>query len=150
MKVFALVLLMLLLFTSMWGFDTGRIPGRAALFSLMLPGGGQLYNQSYLKAIGVAGIEVYLISKLVYDLNRSSEYRDQANGASSSSEQAFYEDLEEDYFRRSQTDRWWLGTVVFLSMVDAYVDAHLYNYQAKKKRFEVEFGATSIRIGFRF
>lgn len=87
----------------------------AVLRSLAVPGWGQLYNRSYVKAAAFAALEGTLI------INASREHdlmmRYKTGGAF----------LDEKYFRnRRNRLLWWLAGSALLAMGDAYVDAQLY------------------------
>jgi hypothetical protein len=104
--------------------------------SLVVPGWGQLYNGSWLKAGLFAGIEGMLIGGLVGDeqkLNRLSRQADEAQA--NHDEDAFNVAVSayNDRLAESINRRWLLGAAIVYSVVDAYVDAHFRN-------FPVEFG----------
>lgn len=97
--------------------DTGRQrknPTGAMLRSLALPGWGQFYNAQYWKAALVVAGEAAIIASAVYYHNL---YKD----ATTTDAQEFYLDQRNVRF-------WWLGAAILISMLDAYVDAHLYNF----------------------
>jgi hypothetical protein len=87
----------------------------AVLRSLVVPGWGQFYNESYVKAVAFAGIEGSLIFSASYQHDQMKRF-----------EKAH--DFPRERFYRSSRNRllWWLAGTVLLSMGDAYVDAQLY------------------------
>ncbi|MCH7573645.1 MAG: hypothetical protein IIA59_00820 [Candidatus Marinimicrobia bacterium] len=89
---------------------------RLALVAGLIPGGGQLYNRRWLKAIFFAGAEAYYLSQ--WETNRNS-YRDcvETSGVSCNG------DLE-----RRNKFAWWVGIYYVMGMVEAYVDAHLITF----------------------
>lgn len=92
-------------------------PTGAAFRSLFFPGWGQSYVGSPLKAVIYGGIEQGLIYT-VYRQHRLFRY---------------YKDQEQDQFaetHRNNRNRmtWYLAGAIILSMLDAYVDAHLYYF----------------------
>jgi hypothetical protein len=95
-------------------------PTGVMLRSLVVPGWGQATNGAWVKAVLVAGGESALIATLIRDSNKLKDLDPNS---------VEYNDV---YDRRNR-EAWWLGGVVFLSMVDAFVDAHL-------KGFDVELG----------
>jgi len=117
--------------------------------SFIIPGGGQFYNESYYKAAVVFALEGYLISRTIYHHSKVNEYYDKAQ-ESVGEDFLAYQDLYYRYYNRRQNDFWWLGTVVFLSMVDAFVDAHLYNYNQEKEKVHIIFEGNKIGIGLNF
>lgn len=88
--------------------------------SLVVPGWGQATNHAWVKAVLVAGGETVLITSIVQDTHQlqSLDVTDPQYGV---------------IYDHRQRNAWWLGGLVFLSMVDAYVDAHL-------KGFDVQLG----------
>jgi len=92
-------------------------PASAAFRSLILPGWGQAYVGRPLKAVIYGGIEQTLIFT-IYRKHRLYKYydrREEGNVASAH---------KEDRNRLS----WYLTGAIIMSMMDAFVDAHLYNF----------------------
>jgi len=89
---------------------TVKSPGKALLFSFV-PGGGQLYNKSPLKAILFAGVFSYFSYEY---LNAENDYKaDPLNGS----------------LHRIRNDKIWLmGLTWTLNIIDAYVEAHLWDF----------------------
>ena len=96
-------------------------PTGAAVRSLLFPGWGQAYDRKPLKAVIVSGIEQGFIYSVYrqHSLYRYYSSRDQ-------------DELAEFY--RDQRNRltWYLTAAVILSMMDAYVDAHLYRFDVSE------------------
>lgn len=140
--------------------DTGRtvIPGKAALYSTIFPGLGQIYNRKYWKlpivyaALGTAAYAV------VWNYQQSQIYLD-----------AFYEQTDPnnpdpDFFgiyteaqlielyyqhRRWQDLSIIIGAVLYgLQVLDAYVDAHLYDYDISDD-ISLHWQPTLFNCGFR-
>ena len=99
------------------GSDWRPSPGGAALRSLVFPGWGQMYARQPLKAVIYSGIQqgfmygVYRQHKL-YQYHESHGEEGLAN------------------FYRNDRNRmgWYLTAAIILSVMDAYVDAHLYKF----------------------
>mgnify|MGYP001108005395 CR=1 FL=1 len=89
-------------------------PTGAMLRSLLVPGWGQFYNGKWLKGILVAGAEVGLVVN-AYVLNQWAQ-------------DATEEDYREFYLDNRNLSFWLLGATILYSMADAYVDAHMYNF----------------------
>jgi hypothetical protein len=89
-----------------------RSPTGIMLRSVVVPGWGQATNGSWVKAGVAVVVEGALIASIVRE---SQRLQDQTPGT------AQYEDT----YNQRQQAIWWLGAAVLLSMIDAYVDAHL-------------------------
>jgi hypothetical protein len=103
-------------------------PTGALLRSLAVPGWGQLYNDRYIKAGIIAGLETFLIYQTAYYWERTSTYEDLYTSDTNdiSRNNKF---LQYDRYRDLRNQHiWLLGITVFYSIFDAYVDAHLKNF----------------------
>jgi hypothetical protein len=89
-------------------------PRGAMLRSLVLPGWGQAYNGKWFKAAVIAGAEIGLITNSIIQ-NRL------AKNSSAESDKAFY-------INNRNLSYWWLSGVILFSIIDAYVDAHLFDF----------------------
>jgi len=89
----------------------------ALLRSLVVPGWGQFYNEEYLKAAIAFGIETGLALSASYQNDQMRRYEKKG-------------DNEAAKFYRNDRNRliWWLAGFILFSMGDAYVDAHLFDY----------------------
>jgi len=125
-------------------------PYRAMLYSALLPGGGQIYNHQYLKAGLVIGVQGYLIGSAIYHEGKRSDYRDLANGVSDNFLQQQYLARSRDYKEKLNNDIWWIGITAALSMIDAYVDAHLYDFDEEKSKLQLRFEDSQLQIRYRF
>lgn len=102
-------------------------PTGALLRSVAVPGWGQFYNQSYIKTAVIGGLESFLIYQVVYYWKRASKYEDlYVNDTTASKSEKF---IQFDKYRDLRNQHlWFLGITMFYSMFDAYVDAHLKNF----------------------
>lgn len=103
------------------------VPNRAVLYSVLLPGAGQLYNRDWWKAPIVwagVGTAIYFIQ---YNHREFSRYR----GLTETADEPLrlqYRALR-DYHRRNRDFTILLTAVGYaLVAVEAYVDAHLYYF----------------------
>lgn len=108
-------------------------PGRAALYSLVVPSGGQIYNKKWWKvplALGIDGYFVYNLS------NKYSEFRkydaivtDYNNGIS---HPEIPESSARNFRAQARTNREyaWVYLIVghLVTVFDAYVDRHLLDF----------------------
>lgn len=90
-----------------------KSPRQAFIFSLV-PGGGQFYNQKYIKGSIVMGLETlafysWLENSKIYKNYDAEEYSLKQNR----------------YLEKRNKYAWWVIFLYFYSMIDAMVDAHL-------------------------
>jgi len=122
-------------------FVMQKSPWGAVARSAILPGLGQFYNESYWKIPVIWGVSALFISGWVYNNNLYNDYKD-----------LFIENGNNTYlsyrdFYRDQRDNFtiYLVLLYMLNLVDAYVDAHLYDFTV-----EEDFITGSTRANFRF
>ena len=89
-------------------------PRGAMLRSVFVPGWGQFYNGKWFKGIIVAGTECGIVINAIVQ----NEY---AKNSVTSLEREFYLD-------NRNLSYWWLAGAILYSAIDAFVDAHLYDF----------------------
>lgn len=97
-----------------------------ALFkSMAIPGWGQLGNKRYVKAAIFAGFQTWFVYSAVKFGGEASDARDAWSSETSLVERNRLYDIYED--KRGQRNKftWFAVICSFISMFDAYVDAHL-------------------------
>jgi len=112
-----------------YGDLQNRSPTGAMLRSMVFPGWGQLYNRKYIKALVVFGGETYLVAQAIRYWSKTDDWFEKYTSTEDNAlryqyynnEYLFYKDCRNLYLYFS-------GLAIFLSMVDAYVDAHLANF----------------------
>ncbi|HPM01571.1 MAG: hypothetical protein KA886_04300 [Candidatus Cloacimonetes bacterium] len=129
---------------------SGKNPTYASTLSFICPGGGQIYNNSYIKAGTVILADAYFIGMAVYNEDKRQETRKKMLLADNEVIKEYYRNRMNDYYEKRQSDYWWIGITTFLSMADAYVDAHLYNFEKKKKEVELRFSDAKLSLTYRF
>lgn len=109
-------------------FTSTKSAWTAVLLSAVAPGAGQIYNESYWKAPVVWGISAWLIYNWV-QLNK--DYKENRD--------LFAATGDEDYrtlrkFYRDERDLFtiYMGLTYFLNLVDAYVDAQLFDFTVEE------------------
>ena len=122
-------------------FVMHKSPWGAVLRSAVLPGFGQFYNESYWKIPVIWGAGALLISGWVYNNNLYNDNKDLYTNTG----QSLYQ-YRRDFYR-NQRDNFTIYLVVLyiLNLVDAYVDAHLYDFTV-----EEDYITGSSRFNFRF
>lgn len=147
MRKLYLAIVFLLISTAIFAQEKSAF--KASMSSLLLPGGGQIYNGAYIKAATVIGFDALYTINYFYHKDKADDYKKRANDPDEANP-FYYENLYNDYYERQQNDLWWLGIITILSVADAYVDAKLYNFDEEKKRIDLLFEKKSVGIKFRF
>lgn len=117
-------------------YDTSKFvmkksPLGAVVRSAILPGLGQFYNESYWKIPVIWGVLGYLGYNWVTQNNEYKKYRDLFNQSINSSNPTgnttYFKQRE---FYKDQRDLFavYIGLAYLLNIIDAYVDAHLYDF----------------------
>ncbi len=122
-------------------FVMQKSPWGAVARSAVFPGWGQIYNESYWKAPVVWGIMGWFVYNWIDNNNKYIDYKN----LYIKTEQSL--DREYRNFYRDQRDQFAIYIVLtyFLNLVDAYVDAHLFdfsvdeNYLTNTKMINVRF-----------
>jgi hypothetical protein len=115
----------------------------AVLKSAIIPGWGQIYNQSYWKAPIVWGFTAWFVGNWVYNNNKyttnrnyylANQYILNDQNASSASKSELSRAKRFRDFYRDQRDLFaiYLGITYVLNLVDAYVDAHMFDFTVKE------------------
>lgn len=114
---------------------------RAKPFTVMLrsaavPGWGQVYNHKYVKAAAVVGVEGFLVVKALQELKRENQALDRqdailGSGGDVTDPEYVQAVLDQSTHRNRKISYIWFGIAAhLLSMMDAYVDAHLASFDA--------------------
>jgi len=125
-------------------------PTHAMLYSAFIPGGGQVYNHAYVKAGIVVGLQAYLLGNVLYNDSRVEDYKDKLQGSFDAFTQQQYKDKLQMYRERRTSDIWWMGVTCVLSMLDAYVDAHLADFEGEKAKMHLRFSDEQVQLELKF
>ncbi len=115
--------------------DTIIRPGKsttvALLASMIVPGAGQIYNGAYWKAPIVWGLGYYFISIYNQQNRLYVDYRKQyiASLAVNPSGDANLKSNRDFYRGQRDTFGWYVAITYIVNLLDAYVDASLYNFE---------------------
>jgi hypothetical protein len=96
------------------------LPKKAVFYSI-IPGGGQIYNGKYLKAVLVLGAEIYS----AYNFQVS---RDNYNSTGL-----------ESYRQDRNKYAWWMGFAYIYGLLDALVDSHLSAFDERDPELDKEY-----------
>ena len=111
-------------------FVMTKSPMGAVLRSAVLPGWGQIYNESYIKAPIIWGIFGGLAAAWIFNNNRYKENRDlfiQTGIEKYRKSRTFYKD------QRDQVTIY-IGLTYLLNLIDAYVDASLFDFSVEENQ----------------
>lgn len=129
-------------------FVMQKSPWGAVLRSAVIPGFGQFYNESFWKVPVVWGFMGYFIYiwndqnklyKHYNDLFNSSITLENINGNST------YYELREFYRDQRNTFAVYIGLTYLLQLIDAYVDAQLFDFSVQENR---RFGTMDFSIKY--
>ena len=116
--------------------DTVRRPGKsttvALLASLVVPGAGQIYNGSYWKAPIIWGVGYYFISVYNQQNKLYQQYRTAYTASIDSASPGGDSNIlnnRDFYHKQRDTFAWYLAIEYVINLLDAYVDASLYNFE---------------------
>ncbi len=119
-------------------------PSKSLLYSAFIPAGGQIYNKSYIKAMAFIYLDALCIEKIVY-------YNKKMNSIPIFDEPTYTEEKKyEDYYERRQKYYGWLVFSVLYSMMDAYVEAKLFNFEKEKQRIRMNFDQDYLGLSYTF
>jgi len=125
-------------------------PTGALLRSAFVPGWGQFYNKKYVKSVIYGGMEIYF----VYNARKYWKQMDIHQANFSNSDDPIYQAQEFELYKNQRDNRnlflWLTGITVFISMFDAFVDAHLADFDQTDKVFEVRAIPKADRIEITF
>jgi hypothetical protein len=107
-----------------------RSPSGALWRSCALPGWGQLYNRRPIKAGAIMAAEGTTLGFAVGNYLTSRRYLREARAADGDAKKRFY-GYHQDYVIDTEFWGWLFVGCVAYSMMDAYVDAHLSNWDVK-------------------
>jgi len=103
-------------------------PGRVALISAVLPGYGQIYNHAAWKLPIYYGLMGYFASNAVNYNSKYLDYRNQYRLDPNAPDAAAAAVNRDDYRKRRNTQIVWLCISYMAGILDAYVDAHLFDF----------------------
>jgi len=125
-------------------------PTHAMLYSAFIPGGGQIYNKAYVKAGVVIGVQAYLLGSVLYKDAKVQDYKEKLQNESDAYLVQYYRDRRDEYRERRTSDIWWMGITAALSVLDAYVDAHLSDFDAEKEKLHLRFEGDTLQLQYHF
>lgn len=120
-------------------FIMQKSPTGAMLRSAVLPGWGQFYNESYWKIPIIWGLSAWFISAWIRQNKNYKHYSDLYNNSLLETSNNQYKDSYKRVRNAYRDDRdlfaIYLGLTYFLNIIDAYVDAHLFDFNVGVNNF---------------
>lgn len=118
-------------------------PTLALFKSMVVPGWGQAGNHAWFKAAFFASVEGVLIASALNYRSKASDLYDKYQAAEDIEERNRLYDRYEDRANKRNRYTWFAVITTFISMFDAYVDAHLSGFPIKgDDRFGFRLGPT--------
>ncbi len=102
-----------------------KSPFWAAVSSAILPGGGQFYTESHIRGLAFFFSQGALLGMTLYEHIKTE---DSWKRFERTRDWSYYDDYSYHFDRRYNL-LWWDAAVWFLSVADAYVDAHMYRFR---------------------
>ncbi|MGB9665411.1 MAG: DUF5683 domain-containing protein [Ignavibacteria bacterium] len=116
-----------------------KSPWGAVIRSAVFPGLGQIYNHSYWKAPIVWGLMGWFGYNWWQNDKKYEEYQKfYLETVQRGNENFLYKRIREFYHDQRDLFAIYLGLTYFLNMVDAYVDAHLFNFELLTRNDELK------------
>ena len=109
-------------------FVMQKSPWGAVLRSALIPGFGQVYNESYWKAPVIWGFIGYFTYGWISNNDLYKKYRDRYSSSLANSDlslREFYKDSRDLYTI-------YMLLTYFLNLIDAYVDAHMFDFSVEE------------------
>lgn len=118
-------------------FVMTKSPWGAVGRSAIIPGWGQYYNESYWKIPIIWGVMGWFTYLYVENNNYYKKYGDLYRDSLEDSPNGDSNYKQARDFYRNERDQWalFLGLTYFLNLVDAYVDAHLFDFTVSENKY---------------
>jgi len=112
--------------TKAW--ERRKSPTVAMVSSMVLPGLGQLYNGRRIKTIIAVGVFSYYLSTAWFEQKEAQKSLKARDALDPDSFDWREEDAWYQFHKETSRDYlWWSGAVWIITVLDAFVDAHLYD-----------------------
>ena len=140
LKVASFVLFLSILANCVESSEVRLISPIGAVSRSVIPGWGQFYTHNKLKGIivflsvgilGVGGVQVDTTYRDYYNKYRDAVFTD-------SSQADFYFDRSNQYYKLSRFLLYTAAGIWAYSIIDSYVDAHIYNAQQQSKMLDID------------
>jgi hypothetical protein len=111
-----------------------KSPTKAMIFSALIPGLGQFYNKSYWKIPIIYGLSGYFVYMYKTNNDNFHKYSDKYEAALVSEDDNIkgmattYQSWREYYRDYRDSFIWYISILYLVNILDAYVDAHLFDF----------------------
>jgi len=131
---------------------TGVSPTGAVLATPLFPGWGQLYSDNAWKGALAYGAEMYFWTNILSRDRQAVRARDLANTfPPDDPNYSRYNAIAEESWEQMRDFAWWSGGVLLIIALDAYVGAHLFNFDRDPvpvpDRWDDTFGPVGESVG---
>jgi len=126
-----------------------KTPRGALLRSFIFPGWGQFYNERWIKGGSILCVETLTFLSTLNRYRIARSYYNSSKNATGDEREQLYNRYEE-LLRQTELLGWLSALEVVFSMLDAYVDAHLMNYDVSDIEQDKEKTGNSreMKVGF--
>jgi hypothetical protein len=112
-------------------WEREKSPRVAMLSSMLVPGLGQLYNGRRLKTMIAVGVFTYYLGTSWFEQKKSQEHLVARDALRPGSIDWRNQDILYQFHKENAvTYLWWSGAAWLITVLDAFVDAHLYDVRA--------------------
>ncbi len=127
-----------------------KSPMGALLRSVAFPGWGQFYNKKYIKAGLAFGVETTFLTLMIIEWERMDDHKKLFDSMSQDHPDKSWEYEQYKFYQdRKNLYLWSTIATIFVSMFDAYVDAHLYDFDKEMERIGFEIYPDSDKLSFK-
>jgi hypothetical protein len=103
----------------------------AVISNMIIPGLGQVYNGRRMKAATMVGLFSGYVARSWIEDKKKVRRRIQRDQYPEDSTEWRFQDLFVEFHRETAYDyAWWAGAIYLLGMLDAFVDAHLFDVRS--------------------
>jgi hypothetical protein len=130
-------------------------PANRAARSAVFPAWGQLTNGANVKAAALFALETYLVTGIIHESHRGRALRRAADTATDEATTEIYDGLADAHYDRRRNLFFWSILAVLYGVIDAYVDAHLTDFDEELEDRRELLGSidpleNTVEVGFRF
>lgn len=105
----------------------GVSPAAAVLMTPVFPGWGQLHAGGGWRAVVAFAYESWFVTRAFMYERKAKRYRLKIEGLEDFD--VWYQKSIPEYYESMRDNWWWVGGAVFFSAIDAYVGAHLHDFE---------------------